>query len=297
MKKFTYAVLIYNPKSTGDAESKAKAVAKDIRALGIKVMLSPTQHAGHATVLARAAALDHARPLIVSVSGDGGYNEVINGVMSAFEESTKIQPVVAVVAAGNANDHKRTMRSDVSLAELIRTEQVKPLDLLRLTATSGGEVVQRYAHSYIGLGLSAEGGQAINDSEKGVLHELEAVVQTFRNHKPFNIRQRVGWRRYDSLIFANIHEMAKVLKLSKRRRVRDGQFDVLAIPHRSRWNIIHYLFRAFISVHPGARRQSSFTASVRDCRVIQLDGEVMELPKEYRLQITVRKQVLESLYK
>lgn len=296
MNTFSVAVLIYNPKSTGEAESKAKIVAKELEALGLRTVLSPTRHAGHAITLAREAALGSPRPLIVSVSGDGGYNEVINGVMSALEEFSQVRPVVAVVAAGNANDHERTMRSDVSLAELVRAKKVKPLDLLRLTVRYDGEIVQRYAHSYIGLGLSAEGGKAINESEKGSLNEASAILQTLRNHEPFLLYRPMGWRRYDSLIFANIPEMAKVIKLSKYRRVRDGQFDVLAIPHHSWWNVISTLLKSVVGVHPGATRRARFDARVRNCPLIQLDGEVIEVPKEYQLQIVARKQVLESLY-
>ena len=40
--------------------------------------VSPTERAGHARDLAKQAA-GTGRPLIVSVSGDGGYNEVVDG--------------------------------------------------------------------------------------------------------------------------------------------------------------------------------------------------------------------------
>ena len=59
-----------------------------------------TNHTGHATELAREAAATGS-PLIVSDSGDGGYNEVVNGAM----------------ASGNANHHARFMH-DEPLVEL-----------------------------------------------------------------------------------------------------------------------------------------------------------------------------------
>ena len=43
------------------------------------VALQPTQHAGHAPELTRVSAAT-GRPLIVAVSGDGVYNEVVNGI-------------------------------------------------------------------------------------------------------------------------------------------------------------------------------------------------------------------------
>ena len=65
--------------------------------------LCPTERAGHARDLARDAA-QAGHPLIVSVSGDGGDNEVVDGVMKAGNDNA----VCAAKAAGNANDHRRT---------------------------------------------------------------------------------------------------------------------------------------------------------------------------------------------
>ena len=45
----------------------------------VPVALQPIQHAGHARELTRVSAAT-GRPLIVAVSGDGVYNEVVNGI-------------------------------------------------------------------------------------------------------------------------------------------------------------------------------------------------------------------------
>ena len=84
MAPFDRVVLIFNPNSTGDAKDKAAELRG--RALrpgaAAAVELAATQHAGHARDLARDAAR-RGRPLLVSVSGDGGYNEVVDGVMAS----------------------------------------------------------------------------------------------------------------------------------------------------------------------------------------------------------------------
>ncbi len=95
------------------------------------VQLCPTEHAGHARDLAAHAAAT-GRPLIVSVSGDGGYNEVVDGVMQAGNPDV----VCAVMAAGNANDHRRTT-GEQPLADAIVDGEVRRIDLLRLTVGSG----------------------------------------------------------------------------------------------------------------------------------------------------------------
>lgn len=88
----------------------------------------PTEHAGHATQLSRSAA-DSGRPLVVSVGGDGGYNEVVNGVMQAGND----QASTAVLAAGNANDHRRSI-AELPIAVGIADGATRRIDLLRLSA-------------------------------------------------------------------------------------------------------------------------------------------------------------------
>ena len=104
---FDRIVVIFNPQSTGEAPQLAEQLRADLaqRLPDMPVQLCPTEHAGHARELAREAA-GTGRPLMVSVSGDGGYNEVVDGVMQAGNPEV----VCAVMAAGNANDHRRTTR-------------------------------------------------------------------------------------------------------------------------------------------------------------------------------------------
>jgi diacylglycerol kinase (ATP) len=113
------------------------------------VDLQPTRYAGHARELAFVAAAS-GRPLIVSVSGDGGYNDVVNGVMDRGRRDV----VTAVLAGGNANDHRRSTRR-MSLIKAITAERIRRIDLLRLTLDDGATPAQQqYAHSYIGFGLT-----------------------------------------------------------------------------------------------------------------------------------------------
>ncbi|ODU07452.1 MAG: hypothetical protein ABS81_01530 [Pseudonocardia sp. SCN 72-86] len=85
----------------------------------------------------------------MSVSGDGGYDEVVDGVTQAGDTST----VCAVMAAGNANDHRRATRERPP-ADAIAAGEVRNLDLLRLTVGEGPDAEVRYARSYIGVGLT-----------------------------------------------------------------------------------------------------------------------------------------------
>ena len=82
MSPFDRIVIIFNPQSTGDAPRRPRSCGRTWRVASrtCRCDLRPTEHAGHAREIAREVAAT-GRPLLVSVSGDGGYNEVVNGVL------------------------------------------------------------------------------------------------------------------------------------------------------------------------------------------------------------------------
>ena len=134
MASFDRVVLIFNPKSTGNAQEKAQELRDElsVRAPELLVELVATQHAGHALDLAHNAAAT-GRPLVISVSGDGGYNEVVNGAMPAGNDNA----AGAVLAAGNSNAHRRsTTHRPFALALLIPTTSVTTLPQPMLASTS-----------------------------------------------------------------------------------------------------------------------------------------------------------------
>src|SRR3954467_14626180 len=142
---FDRIVIVFNPRSTGNAPASAEELRADLtrRLPDVPVQLRPPQHAGPAREIAREVAAT-GRPLLVSVSGDGGYNEVVDGVLQSGND----QAVCAVRAAGKANDHRPSTRSQ-PLADAIVAGYVRRIDLLRLTVGTGDGADVRYAHSYI----------------------------------------------------------------------------------------------------------------------------------------------------
>ena len=58
------------------------------------------------------------------------------------------------------------------------------------------------------------------------------MVRTFARFRPFTIELKDGRRQsFDSLLFANISEMAKCASLSEDGRPNDGQFEVITLRH------------------------------------------------------------------
>jgi diacylglycerol kinase (ATP) len=272
-RPFDAVEIVFNPNSTGDAQERAEELAKQLaeRAPELPVQLRPTERAGHGREIARDAARA-GRPLVVSVSGDGGYNDVVNGLMDAGADSA----YAAVLAAGNANDHRRVTR-ERPLADAILDGDVSKLDLLRMSVDDGRE--PRYAHSYIGLGITPTVALELEKGGKGSIKEVISTIRTFSRFRPFQIETDSGTETFDSVIFANIREMAKFAVLSEEGRPDDGRFEVVVLRHTAKWRVLATAVRAAIrglGPQPTAREYRFRTVNPMP---VQVDGEVSEFER------------------
>lgn len=283
-------VLVYNPVNRRVPLTMAQRLRDElsVRLPELPVTLEATQHAGHARELAGALAAS-GRPLIVAVSGDGVYNEVVNGVLDTAGSTA----LAAVAAGGNANDHRRSTRR-MPLVEAIvaahRHGHVRQLDLLRVTVKAGdgdGDGSwSRYAHSYVGLGLTPLMAVGLRRDRKGTLAELVSVLRTFSELTPVEIL-RTGHQPalYDSLIFANVSGMAKYGRVGSVGRPDDGLFEVVARRHGGRWRIVAMTLRAVtVGLAVQARVDRVAFATV-DPVPMQVDGELVDLPAAAQVSI------------
>ncbi|WP_299957522.1 diacylglycerol kinase family protein [uncultured Modestobacter sp.] len=292
MRPFDRIVIVFNPHSTGNAAESAEELRAELdrRLPDVPVQLRPTQRAGHAREIARDVAAT-GTPLLVSVSGDGGYNEVVNGVLDAGND----RAVCAVRAAGNANDHRRTTRAH-HLADAIVTGDVQRIDLLRLTLGSGATAETRYAHSYIGVGLTPVVAVDLEEGGKGSWRELVSVVRGFWRFRPFPIRLEDGEQRtVDSLLFANISQMAKVATVSEGSTPDDGCFEVVTQERTGKLRVLATAIRAAtrgLGPQPSATHYA-FTPLVP--MPLQLDGELVELAADTPVAVDIAPRALATV--
>ena len=294
-RTFESIVIIFNPNSTGDAPKLAEELRTRLGELlpyAADIRLQPTDHAGHAVELARNAASSSRDVLVVSVSGDGGYNEVVNGVMQAGNPNA----VCAVMAAGNANDHRRVTGTR-PLEHAIAGGTVRHIDLLRIRTGHGDGAPARYAHSYIGFGLTPVMAIDLEKGSKGALKEMLSVMRTFSKFKPFQIRQSDGGhRKFDSLVFANIAEMAKYATLSEADdKLADGKFEVITFPHRPKWRILLTALKATTQGLGHQPSVSSYRFTTLKPIPYQIDGEVKSVESKMPVIIDCAPAALATL--
>ena len=294
-RTFESIVIIFNPNSTGDARRLAEGLHGELEGLlsyPVDLKLQPTAHAGHAVELARDAVSGGGDVLVVSVSGDGGYNEVVNGVMQGGNP----RAVCAVLGAGNANDHRRSTGTQ-PLGEAIAAGRVRSIDLLRVHAGGEADSPGEYAHSYVGFGLTPVVAMDLEKGGKGALKEMVSVVRTFSKFEPFEIRQADGARRsLDSLVLANIPEMAKYATLSDADdKLADGKFEVVVFAHMPKWRVLLTALRAATKGLGDQPSASSYSFTTLKPLSYQIDGEVKSVDGDMPVRIECAPAALSTL--
>lgn len=258
-----------------------------------------TNSKSHAKTLAHFATLISGDDsLIISVGGDGMYNEVINGVMMAKDH--RHQPVVTVYKAGNANDHYQSLHRWNKKAFLAKVAvgQTQMIDLLKLVVTGDEKSYTQYAHSYIGLGFSADAAYWLNhDRPSNRFSEAISVSKALKGFEPIHIDSAYGNQKLASLSFHNSKRMAKYFKASSNGLFDDGKFEYIEInanrsPH---FNLIKYALKAITKMAGQQPQTSSYRfKATRQC-LIQLDGEEMPIDQDSLIEITIESKCLKTL--
>jgi diacylglycerol kinase family enzyme len=282
-------IIIYNPNSTGDGKRNAEELQQQLaKASSIHVTLTPTKFAGHAEKIVQA--LDNKDDtMIISSSGDGGYHEVINGVLSHNETTSKL--ITGLLPSGNANDHYHSVHHG-DLVERIVAGDVDTIDLLKVTV---GEWT-RYAHSYAGIGLTPHIGEQLTQATLNPFKEVWLSIRYYLNFRPVKIYTNTGVHRYDSLIFSNVKRMSKYLTLSTKAKLDDGKFEVTGSKAGSFGKLLGHLFKATtVGLTEEAERSSSYTFTSRRAIALQLDGEVYRFGPNSTITITMALRALRCI--
>jgi len=284
MNRYSSITIIYNDVSTGASEVNARNFAKKLERTMYKgsIRLMQTKYADHARQIANEITAKESHPLLISSSGDGGYNELINGALEAADELH--EPATGLLPSGNANDHYKQMHKP-RVIERILSGDVQVIDVLKIESRMNGQPWQRYAHSYIGFGLSSEIGKALNQVDLNSTNELLIFLKTFVKNKPFTIISNDHALEYQSIILSNVGKMSKVLSLSKTARVDDGKFEIFT----SDANVVKLmgtLVKSVAGVMAHEDRTSSYKCITTHPLSIQLDGEVYTIDRDSEIRIS-----------
>lgn len=297
---FDRIAIIANPASTRNGYHKARALEKKLHRVAqntpINVELIPTQYARHAQDLVYSDCLGFKRPLVISVSGDGGFHEVVEGVMRLKNEA-KIDATVSLLRAGNANDHFHAVvnLSADKLIECVLRGLRSRIDVMefRISSLSGERTI--YTPSYAGFGLTAEAADQMHLRHYGrVAQYLLLPKHTFARHRPIRIMTGGRETLLSSLSFHNINRMAKHLKFVQVEPA-NGQMAMLAIADIGRLRITKLALHGAARGFKNLPETSAFGFRVLDDTLAQFDGEVYTIEAGSYIKVVCLPSELQTL--
>jgi diacylglycerol kinase (ATP) len=195
------------------------------------VELAPTESAGDATRIARAAAAE-GYDLVVAAGGDGTVNEIINGLVGT-------ETAFAPLPAGTVNVWAREMGLPMDVEQAARallTADRRQIDLGR----AKGKDCDRHFLLMASVGFDAAVTQELCPTDKkrlGALAYLKQAAQMAWNYRGSKVYLRIDGQRIRGpllmTVIGNSQLYGGVVKFTAHALIDDGLLDVCVIQGRS----------------------------------------------------------------
>lgn len=296
-------LFVVNPRSGGGKTGATWGnLQSTIEARLGKIDVVFTERTMHAADLAKEGA-EKGHPLVVAVGGDGTFNEVVNGLLSAGRPETRI----GMVAQGTGGDFRKTLGFEHKLdayLEALASGRERKLDVGRLEYTdSSGATQTRHFVNILSCGMGGLVDQYVATAPRVLGGTAAYFLSSFRGllgSKVGRVRCRVVCdgtseeRTIHSLMIAicNGQYFGSGMHVAPMAKPDDGYFELVALGATSK---VEFALTSS-SIYSGAHmkradtvhmRGQSFTLTLenqeaRDVYLLDLDGEPVG-----RLPITI----------
>lgn len=230
-------VVIANPRSgRGKVATHLPEIERILTEAQLSYRIVRTTHPGHATEVARDA-LARGERYLVAVGGDGTVHEVVNGMLDGGRP-VAADAVLGVVAAGSGCDLVRSFGlpgDTLQAARHLAGDQVRPIDVGRVSYTDGQAEVTRYFPNIAEAGL---GGAVVARAARlpavlGPARYLAGFWLTLPGFRPATVRldvdgQAYQWRAHN-VVVANCRFYGGGMQISPKSEPDDGALDVLVM--------------------------------------------------------------------
>ncbi len=227
-----YFVIVNPISGRRRGEKSIPAIEKRLRQAGVEYRLVRTERPWHAAELAEQAARER-YDVIVSASGDGTFNEVLNGLMRARQAGFN-HAALGIIAIGTGNDFAGGVGIPDDLEksmEALLADKRKKIDI---GLVRGGDYPEgRYFGNGIGIGFDAAVVLAALRLRflRGLPAYLIGAIQTvFFYYKPPHLRIEMDGQtiEQDSLMVSimNGKRMGGGFRMAPNGQLDDGQLDL-----------------------------------------------------------------------
>jgi len=277
MGKTVFAIV--NPRAASYlAGRKWQHIRREIMAAGFEVTGRFTEHKYHAVELAREACSRNA-DIILSVGGDGTFNEIVNGVMSRNCPADR-RPVLGIVSVGTGSDFARTLGLTGDYRAAVRAMiRGKPrfCDVGFVRFTIGGRTKTRYFANVFDVGLGGNVVRIANFVPKnlgGFLTFLLSSLAGLATFKPPRLRIDIDGEHADTGLItivgcANGQYFGGGMNIAPMARLDDGRLEVLYVKDT---NLFRFVRRVLMPVYK-ARHLGYERLFHRPCRRVLITGQ------------------------
>lgn len=271
-------VVILNPLARQWRNRRFAATLECVRALGCRVEIVATGHAGEAELLARRIGAADADVLAVA-GGDGTINEVVNGLRPDA-------PPLAVIPLGTANVFAREIglpRAPAGLAAVLAWGA--PM-AIRCATANGRRFVQM-----AGIGFDARVVEAVDPRLKRRLGKLAyglEILHQWGRYRPARYRVEAAGERLEAstVIIAKGRYYGGGFIVDPAADVTRPELRVCAFLRGGRWALLRYL--AALGAGALAGRGDVRTFAATEVEVAGADGEAVQLDGDIRCLLPCR---------
>lgn len=230
-------IMIYNPNSGKTmTEDNLKVAKRILPKYGYSLKIIPTKYAGHAKeIVSHIDACD----LVISVGGDGTFNEVVTGNM---QRSNRL--LVANIPIGTTNDIGKMFgygRNFETNLKLLLEGSEKYIDIC--TVNDRPFVYVAGLGKFINIAYDTP--RYLKKKYGYFAYLLEGVKDFFRPIKTYKVNYEVNGIKktgyFSFILISNANRIAGVNAIYKDVKLDDNQFEVLLCNFATRRNIIRTL--------------------------------------------------------
>lgn len=216
---------------------RKEAISKHIDTNKFDFDIVFTEHAGHATALAKEAA-DAGIDIVAIAGGDGSVNEAAKGLLNT-------STTLAIIPIGSGNGVARKLKVPLKIKNALRMLNTGVSKII-----DGGEVNGEFFLMSPGVGFDAAMLQNFDKFKmRGVRGYLKSLFQTSKTYQAFDATIYIDGNqikeRVYSVLLSNIGELGYGIRFDKSAEVDDGQLELVTMKEFPKWKVLWYVFVAF----------------------------------------------------
>ena len=223
---------------------------------------------------------------IVSIGGDGTPFELINGLYNDGKPSEHVE--LGMIPAGTGNSFLRDF-TEVSAPEIMRrllAGEKRRVDLVEFSYRHEGEIVRKYFHNILGLGLIADILKLTNEKLKpfGPLsYSLAVMIRLFKgmaNRLAITVDGVTHKMENSALVISNSKFTGGAMKIAPMAETMDGKVDMVVFEQVNRRDIINIFSNIFKGTHVDHPKVKIFSGSemvieTEPDELLMADGELL----------------------